>query len=48
VCVVDPRRSTVQLYRIDGAEPVVLANDDEFSAPEILGELRIPVRKFFE
>jgi Uma2 family endonuclease len=48
VCVVDPRRSTVQLYRIDGAEPVVLANDDEFSAPGILGELCIPVRAFFE
>jgi Uma2 family endonuclease len=47
VCVVNPKRGTVQVYRPD-EPPVLLGPDDEWSAPEILGEFRVPVRRFFE
>ncbi len=47
VCVVNPRKNTVHLYRPDEPDRV-LGPDDDWSAPEILGEFRIPVGRFFE
>lgn len=47
VCVVDPRKNTIHLHRPDG-EGRTLGLDDDWSAPEILGEFRVPVRRFFE
>jgi Uma2 family endonuclease len=47
VAVVDPKTTSVYLYRADEADRT-LGPDDEFSAPEILGDFRIPVRRFFE
>jgi len=47
VCVVNPRKNTVHLYRPEEPDRV-LGPEDEWSAPEILGDLCIPVRRFFE
>jgi Uma2 family endonuclease len=47
VCVVNPRKNTVHLYRPEEPDRV-LGLDDDWSAPEILGDFRIPVRRFFE
>ena len=47
VCVVNPKKNTVHLYRPEEPDRV-LGPDDDWSAPEILGEFRIPVRQFFE
>ncbi len=47
VSVVDPKKGAVHLYRPD-EQPVALGLDDEWSAPEVLGDFRIPVRRFFE
>lgn len=48
VCVVNPETSSANVYRADDPEPTILKGDDEFYAPEILGDFRIPVRSFFE
>jgi Uma2 family endonuclease len=48
VCVVNPRKTSAHLYRPDDQEPTPLNPDDDFAAPEILGDFRIPVRRFFE
>jgi Uma2 family endonuclease len=48
VCVVNPKRSSINLYRPDEPDSVQFGIDDDFSAPEILGDFRIPVRRFFE
>jgi Uma2 family endonuclease len=46
VSVVDPKTHSVHVYRPD--EPVrVLGADDDWSAPEVFGEFRVPVRQFF-
>lgn len=47
VCVLDPGPETMHVYHAD--LPVqVLQKDDEFTLPEILGNFRVPVRRFFE
>jgi Uma2 family endonuclease len=48
VCVVNPKKSSINMYRPDEPDSVHLGIDDDFSAPEILGDFRIPVRRFFE
>ncbi|CAN5795505.1 Uma2 family endonuclease [soil metagenome] len=47
VCVLDPEAQTAHLYAAD--EPVqVLSKDQELSIPEILGEFRVLVGRFFD
>jgi Uma2 family endonuclease len=46
-CVVDDRTRSVHVFHAD-REPQVLGADDEFSLPEILGEFRVSVGRFFE
>jgi len=46
VCVLRPGPDTVQLFRPDGDDRT-LGPDDEFMAPDILGDFRVPVRRFF-
>ena len=47
VCILDPGPQTVHVYYAD--QPAqVLQKDDEFALPEILGNFRVPVRRFFE
>lgn len=47
VCLLDQVSETVQGYRADEL-PRTLHADDELHLPDILGELRVPVRRFFE
>jgi Uma2 family endonuclease len=47
VCLLDQVSETVQVYRVDEL-PRTLHGDDELHLPDILGDLRIPVRRFFE
>ncbi len=47
VCLLDQVSETVQIYRAEEL-PRTLDADDELHLPDILGELRIPVRRFFE
>ena len=47
VSVVDPESETISVFCPDD-RPHVLGPDDHWSAPEILGAFRIPVRRFFE
>jgi Uma2 family endonuclease len=47
VCLLDQVSETVQLYRADEL-PRTLHADDELHLPDILGDLRIAVRRFFE
>jgi Uma2 family endonuclease len=47
VCRLDQVSETVQVYRADEL-PRTLDADDELHLPDVLGELRIPVRRFFE
>ena len=47
VCLLDQVSETVQVYRADEL-PRTLHADDELHFPDILGELRVPVRRFFE
>ncbi len=47
VCVLDQTREALQIYRIDEL-PVTLHGDDELYLPDILGDFRVPVRRFFE
>ncbi|MGH7172167.1 MAG: Uma2 family endonuclease [Gemmataceae bacterium] len=47
VCLLDQASETVQIYRADEL-PRTLHADDELHWPDILGELRVPVRRFFE
>ena len=48
VSVVDPGDELIHLFRPESCHPDLLGPDDEWSAPEILGEFRVPVRRFFE
>jgi hypothetical protein len=43
----DQVSETVQMYRADEL-PQTLHADDELHLPDILGDLRIPVGRFFE
>jgi Uma2 family endonuclease len=47
VCLLDQVSETVQVYRADEL-PRTLHADDELHLPDVLGDLRIPVRRFFE
>jgi Uma2 family endonuclease len=47
VCLLDQVSETVQVYRADEL-PRTLYADDELQLPDILGEMRVPVRRFFE
>ena len=47
VCIADDETRSVHVFRPD--KPVqVFKADDEFSLPEILGDLRLKVQRFFE
>jgi Uma2 family endonuclease len=45
-CVLDDQTQTLTVYREDQS-PVELAADDEFTLPEILGDFRVKVQRFF-
>jgi Uma2 family endonuclease len=47
VSVLRPKTSTAHLYHSD-ERVEILGPDDEWLAPEILGDFRVPVRRFFE
>jgi Uma2 family endonuclease len=47
VCLLDPVSETAQVYRADEL-PRTLNAEDELDLPDVLGELRLPVRLFFE
>jgi Uma2 family endonuclease len=47
VCLLDQVSETVQVYRADEL-PRTLHADDELHLPDVLGDLRIAVRRFFE
>jgi Uma2 family endonuclease len=47
VCLLDQVSETLQVYRADEL-PQTLHVDDELHLPDILGELRVPVGRFFE
>jgi Uma2 family endonuclease len=47
VCALDQVSETVQVYRVDEL-PRTLHGDDELRLPDILGEFRVAVRRFFE
>ena len=47
VCLLDQVSETVQVYRADEL-PRTLHGEDELNWPDVLGELRVPVRRFFE
>jgi Uma2 family endonuclease len=47
VCLLDQVSETAQVYRADEL-PRTLDADDELHLPDILGDLRVPVGRFFE
>jgi Uma2 family endonuclease len=47
VCLLDQVSETVHVYRADES-PRILRGDDELHLPDILGDLRVPVRRLFE
>jgi Uma2 family endonuclease len=47
VCLLDLVSETAHVHRADES-PRILQADDEMHLPDILGELRVPVRRFFE
>jgi hypothetical protein len=47
VCVLDEDTRTVHIFYADQKPPVLTA-DDDFTLPEILGDFRVPVQRFFE
>lgn len=47
VCVLDPATRRVHVYYADHPEQILSA-DDEFSLPQVLGNFRVTVRRFFE
>jgi Uma2 family endonuclease len=47
VCVLDPVPETVHIYAAEHP-PRVLAAEEDFTLPEILGDFRVPVHRFFE
>ncbi|MCH8048160.1 MAG: Uma2 family endonuclease [Planctomycetes bacterium] len=47
VCVLDPERETMHVYR-DEIPSEVLTADDELTIPEVLGEFRVAVRALLE
>ena len=47
VCILDQVSQTAHVYRAEES-PMILKRDEELSLPDILGELRVAVRRFFE
>ena len=47
VCVLDPQVEALTVFR-DDEFPRVLAADDEFTLPELLGAFRVAVRLFLD
>ena len=47
VCVLDPEARTAQLFDPEGP-PRTLAAGEELTLPGVLGDFRVPVRRFFE
>jgi Uma2 family endonuclease len=47
VCILDQMSERVLLCRADDL-PRTLHGDDEWHLPDVLGEFRVPVRRFFE
>ena len=47
VCVLDQVSETLQIHR-DEELPRTLHNSDEFHLPDLLGDIRVPVQRFFE
>lgn len=47
VCVLDPEPETIHVYYADKPECILQAAD-ELALPEVLGDFRVPVRRFFE
>jgi Uma2 family endonuclease len=47
VCILDPRTETLSVYR-DEELQVILTADDEMTLPDVLGDFRIQVGRFFE
>jgi Uma2 family endonuclease len=47
VCVLDPQTQTAHVYSADQA-PRVFSADEDLVLPEVLGDFRVPVRRFFE
>lgn len=47
VCVLDQLTETVYVYRAE-APPQTLRENEELTLPDILGDFRVPVRRFFE
>jgi Uma2 family endonuclease len=47
VCVLDPKSETILVYRSEEL-PLTLEGDDELHLPDVLGDFRVPVRRFFE
>jgi Uma2 family endonuclease len=47
VCVLDPVVESLAAYQ-DEEFPITMHNSDEFHFPALLGELRVPVCRFFE
>lgn len=47
VCVLDPATEAVHVFRADQPEQV-LRGDDLLELPEVLGDFRVAVRRFFE
>ncbi len=45
--VLDPRSRKAHIYGVDD-EPVVLDPEDELTLPELLGEFRVAVHRFFD
>jgi len=47
VCVLDPETGSARLFHADGAVRTP-GPDDELTIPEVLGDFRVPLRRFFE
>ncbi len=47
VCVLDQASETLHVYRAEEL-PCILHDDQELHLPDVLGELHVPVRRFFE
>lgn len=45
-CVLDPQTQTLTVYRAD-QPPQRLSGEEEFALPDLLGDFRVPVRRFF-
>ncbi|RUL87534.1 Uma2 family endonuclease [Tautonia sociabilis] len=47
VIVLDPDSRSAQVYRVD-QPPRILQDDDELTVPDLLGDFRVAVRRFFD